>query len=305
MIGKGTVLDTLIAFDHVTCGYDDKAALYDVTLRILSGQFVGLVGPSGSGKTTLLRAIMGLISPAQGNIEVLGQTVRGRTPARVGYVPQLETVDWNFPVTVEEVVLMGRTMRSGIWPWPDRASRAKMHTILQRLGIDELAKRHIRMLSGGQQQRVFLARALLSDPQLLLLDEPTSNVDVRTRDEILHLLADLNRDGIAIVLTTHELNSVATHLPWVICLNKTVIAQGRPNRVFTSEVLSRTFNAEMLVIKQGEMVLVADKPHQFGDLVSGDVTLEQITGEKAPDVALPASNGRAPAHDQAHGGTHD
>ena len=109
---------------------------------------------------------------------------------------------------------MGRTMRSGIWPWPRKEDRARMHAMLDRLGIGDLAKRHIRMLSGGQQQRVFLARALLSDPTLLLLDEPTSNVDVRTRDEILHLLADINREGITVVLTTHELNAVATHLPW-------------------------------------------------------------------------------------------
>lgn len=267
-------MESLITFDHVTCGYDDKAVLDDVTLQILPGQFVGLVGPSGSGKTTLLRAIMGQVGIAQGALQVLGAPVRGHTPTGVGYVPQLETVDWNFPVTVEEVVLMGRTMRSGIWPWPNRESRERMQAVLDRLGIGQLAKRHIRMLSGGQQQRVFLARALLSEPKLLLLDEPTSNVDVRTRDEILHLLADLNREGIAIVLTTHELNSVATHLPWVICLNQTVIAQGRPTNIFTSEVLSRTFNAEMLVIKQGDLMLVADKPHAFGELPVGITELE-------------------------------
>ncbi len=258
-------MNPLISFDHVTCGYEDRPVLHDVTMRILPGQLVGLVGPSGSGKTTMLKAIMGVVTPAHGSVEVLGQVVRGRPQARIGYVPQLETVDWNFPVTVEEVVLMGRTMRSGLLPWANRESRTRMATVLERLGIGHLAKRHIRMLSGGQQQRVFLARALVSDPQILLLDEPTSSVDVRTRDEILHLLADLNREGITILLTTHELNSVASHLPWVICLNKTVIAQGRPSHVFTSEVLSRTFNAEMLVIKQGDLVLVADKPHHFSD----------------------------------------
>ncbi|MBA3944530.1 MAG: metal ABC transporter ATP-binding protein [Herpetosiphonaceae bacterium] len=285
-------MEPLISFNHMTCGYDDQAVLEDITLQIMPGQFVGLVGPSGSGKTTLLRTLMGMVTPAAGSVEVLGQRVQGRAPARIGYVPQLETVDWNFPVTVEEVVLMGRTMRSGIWPWPNRETRAQMATILDQLGIGALAKRHIRMLSGGQQQRVFLARALLSDPKLLLLDEPTSNVDIRTRDEILHLLADINRDGIAVVLTTHELNSVATHLPWVICLNRAVIAQGRPNHIFTTEVLSRTFNAEMMVIKQGDLLLVADRPHGFADLAASNAGLEDIIADARP--------GTRKSHTQTH-----
>jgi zinc/manganese transport system ATP-binding protein/zinc transport system ATP-binding protein len=298
------LMEPLIALDHVTCGYDERAALRDVTLRIMPGQFAGLVGPSGSGKTTLLKTIMGLIAPAHGTVQMLGQPVRGRTPPRVGYVPQLETVDWNFPVTVEEVVLMGRTMRSGIWPWPNREARAQMHRVLDRLGIGALARRHIRSLSGGQQQRVFLARALLSDPQLLLLDEPTSSVDVRTRDEILHLLADLNRDGISIVLTTHELNSVASHLPWVICLNQTVIAQGRPGRIFTSAVLSKTFNAEMLVVRQGDLVLVADKPHRIGDPLLDQRGLEETTLVADPEQALGLMNGDTSAvHEYASRGS--
>ncbi len=291
-------MEPLINFDNVTCGYDDKAVLEDVSFRIMPGQFVGLVGPSGSGKTTLLRTIMGLIRPAAGSVHMLGQLVHGRSAARIGYVPQLETVDWNFPVTVEQVVLMGRTMRSGIWPWPNKETRARMATVLERLGIGELAKRHIRMLSGGQQQRVFLARALLSEPDLLLLDEPTSNVDIRTRDEILHLLADLNRDGIAVLLTTHELNSVATHLPWVICLNKTVIAQGRPSGIFTSDVLSRTFNAEMMVIKQGDLLLVADKPHRFDDLAKSSAGLPDVIA--APRLSKRNGNGLALAASNQH-----
>jgi len=133
--------------------------------------------------------------------------------------------------------------------------------VLSRLGIADLAKRHIRELSGGQQQRVFLARALVSDPKLLLLDEPTSGVDIKTRDDVLHLLSDLNADGVTILMTSHELNAVAAHLPWVICLNRQIVAQGCPEDVFTSEVLSRTYGADIMVVRKDGVTLIGDIPH--------------------------------------------
>ncbi len=136
--------------------------------------------------------------------------------------------------------------------------------ILERLDIGDLAQRHIRNLSGGQQQRVFLARALIGDPDLLVLDEPTSGVDMRTAESILHLLADLNQQGMTILLTTHDLNAAANHLPWVICLNKRVIAQGTPEQVFEEETLNETYQSDMLVIRQNEMIFVQQRPHNHG-----------------------------------------
>src|SRR5207244_9722960 len=135
----------------------------------------------------------------------------------MGYVPQVETVNWYFPVTVREAVLMARLDGRRL-PWSSAEERAEADSVLERLGLGSLGGRHIRELSGGQQQRVFIARALLRRPQLLLLDEPTSGVDVRTRHNVLHLLGDLNADGLAIVLTTHDLNGMAAHLPWLVCL---------------------------------------------------------------------------------------
>jgi zinc/manganese transport system ATP-binding protein/zinc transport system ATP-binding protein len=135
---------------------------------------------------------------------------------------------------------------------------------MSRIGIEHLRRRHIRELSGGQQQRVFLARALVSHPRLLLLDEPTAGVDIKTRDDVLHLLDELNRGGLTIVLTTHELNAVAAHLPWVVCMNGTIIAEGAPERVFTPETLRRVYKAEMNVIVHDGMTLVAEMPHRFG-----------------------------------------
>ena len=136
-----------------------------------------------------------------------------------------------------------------------------MHAILERLGIAEYAQRHIRALSGGQQQRVFLARAMMRDSKLLLLDEPTTGVDIATRDDVLHMLADLNRDGVTIVLTTHELNAVAAHLPYVVCMNRQLIAHGPPEDVFTPEILGRTYNAKMNIVVHDGVRFVAESPH--------------------------------------------
>ena len=136
--------------------------------------------------------------------------------------------------------------------------------LLSRLGIAEYADRHIRQLSGGQQQRVFLARALVAEPRLLLLDEPTSGVDIRTRDEVLHLLDELNHEGITVVLTTHELNAVAAHLPRLVCINRRVIADGPPLRVFTSDLLGQTYGADMPVLEYEGLRIVAERPHRFG-----------------------------------------
>jgi ABC-type Mn2+/Zn2+ transport system ATPase subunit len=239
----------LVALREVRCAYGREVVLDGVTLAVEPGSFVGIVGPSGAGKTSLLRVLLGTLRP------VAGEVAR-RAGLRVGYVPQVETVNWSFPVTVAEVVLMARRRRL---PWAGREERAAAAEVLARLGIAELAHRHIRDLSGGQQQRVFVARALLSRPELLLLDEPTSGVDVRTRHEVLHLLGELNAEGIAVCLTTHDLNGMAAHLPRIVCLNRTVVAEGPPRDVLTPAVLERTYGAPMEVLEHGGMPVVVDR----------------------------------------------
>ena len=139
-----------------------------------------------------------------------------------------------------------------------------MLRLLDRLGIADYRRQHIRNLSGGQQQRVFLARALIRNPRLLILDEPTSGVDIKTRDDILHLLDELNHEGVTVIMTTHELNAVAAHLPWVVCVNRGVVAEGPPSDVYTPEILNRTYNADMTVIHHDGMTLVAETPHFVG-----------------------------------------
>ena len=184
-------------------------------------------------------------------------SVTRRAGLRMAYVPQVETINWSFPVTVRECVLMARVAGRRL-PWASRAERAQVAEVLGRLDIGELADRHIRELSGGQQQRVFIARALLGEPELLLMDEPTSGVDVRLRHEIMHLLDDLNSRGLAIVLTTHDLNGIAAHLPRIVCLNRSVIGDGAPHEVLNADVLERTYGASMQVLEHGGMPVVVD-----------------------------------------------
>lgn len=254
-------MQPLVELRHVTFGYGAEPALEDVSLHLHSGQFAALVGPSGAGKTSLLKLILGVLLPTYGEIFIGGQALNGQPGPQVGYVPQLETVDWNFPVTVEEAVLMGRVRRAGLWPWPSAEDRRRVRMVLERLEIADLARRHIRGLSGGQQQRIFLARALIAEPELLVLDEPTTGVDMRTAENVLHMLAALNRQGITILMTTHDLNAAAAHVPWIICLNRRVIAQGTPEEVFNVATLNETYQGDMLIIRQDGMLFVQQKPH--------------------------------------------
>ncbi len=254
--------ELLVRVERATCAYGTAPVVADVTLDVAEGDFTGVVGPSGAGKTTLLRAMLGTVRPVAG-------TVWRHPGLAVGYVPQLETVDWNFPVTVSEAVLMART-GGRVLPWAGDDEKREVASVLERLGIQALARRHLRQLSGGQLQRVFVARALLRRPQLLLLDEPSSGIDVRTRHELLHLLADLNSDGLAIVLTTHDLNGIAAHLPHVVCLNTQVIGAGPPTRVLTPEVLERTYGAPMDVLDHGGMPVVVDSSRPADNVVPLD-----------------------------------
>ncbi len=243
--------DALIELEKVTCRYGHDPVLVNVDLRVEAGDFLGVVGPSGSGKSTLLKAVAGSVRPIAGR-------VRRRPGLAVGYVPQVETVNWFFPVTVREAVLMARIDGRRL-PWPSKTELAEADGVLDRLGLGDLAGRHIRELSGGQQQRVFIARALLREPDLLLLDEPTSGVDVRTRHDVMHVIHELHHDGLAIVLTTHDLNGIAAHLPSLVCLNREVIAQGAPSRVITPDVLERTYGAPLEVLSHGGMPVVVEQ----------------------------------------------
>ena len=253
-----------IVFEHATLGYGKSIVAEDLTMTIDEGAFVGFVGPSGAGKTTILRAILGAIAPLKGTVAVVGSG-RDRSKVRLGYVPQLETIEWHFPITVRETILMGRTSASGPWPWPRKQDVRDAEDLMEQLGIGSLGFRPLHDLSGGQQQRVFLARALIGSPDLLLLDEPTSGVDVAARADIVDILKDLNDQGMTIVITTHDLNSVAAQIPEVICFNRTVIARGAPLETLTAETLRETFDIEMVVLEHDGLLITAEAPSHVAE----------------------------------------
>ncbi|MCZ6706460.1 MAG: metal ABC transporter ATP-binding protein [Chloroflexi bacterium] len=279
--------EPLVSLHGVTLGYEATVVLRGANCVIQRGEFIGVVGPSGSGKTSLLRAILGQVDIFAGEVE-LHSDARQR-PTRIGYVPQVETVDWNFPITVEQIVLQGRWREMGWRPWAGRQDKALVAQVLERLGIADLRKRSIRALSGGQQQRAFLARALIGDPDLLLLDEPTSGVDIKTRHEVMHLLGELNRAGTSILLTTHDLNAVASHLPRLIALgDNAIIADGPPDAVLTPSVLRQAYGAEMLVLRRGRRLYVVEHPDDEPDLSGGfDPLREEVLQIAEPPASAP------------------
>jgi ABC-type Mn2+/Zn2+ transport system ATPase subunit len=253
---------------QVTAGYGDQPVLTAVDLRVRRGELVGLVGPSGAGKTTLLRLLTAGADRHRGSIRVLGDVVRrGRPGDGIGYVPQLDTIDPAFPLTVRQVVLLGDAATSGRVPWFSRDERRSAAALLERLGLGPVADRPLGELSGGQRQRMMIARALHRRPDLLLLDEPTSGVDPSTRRDLLGLLFELHAEGLTVVLTTHDLNAVATRLPRIVCIaggsasergGSSVVADGAPARVLTPNVLERTYGAPMRIIRDGGRIVVVD-----------------------------------------------
>ncbi|MEX0804690.1 MAG: metal ABC transporter ATP-binding protein [Candidatus Binatia bacterium] len=251
----------LIELCEVVANYGDTPALQDVSLKVWPGQFMAIVGPNGGGKTTLLRTILKMVPVTRGEILMRGEKLRKSSLERIGYVPQLETIDWNFPITVEEVISMGFFHKNRWFRGSNPEEKKKLEDVMARLNLTGLGNRHIRELSGGQQQAVFLGRALLGDPRLILLDEPTSGLDIRSRDDVIHFLHEINHSGVAIVITAHDLNWVAAHLPWAVCLNRRLIAQGRPHQVFNAGVLKDTYRGEMVVFHHDGMVMIGERPH--------------------------------------------
>lgn len=232
-----------LSVDNATVTYrNGHTALKDATFSLPSGTITALVGVNGSGKSTLFKAIMGFVNLARGEISVFGEPVaKALKKNMVAYVPQSEDVDWNFPVLVEDVVMMGRYGHMGMMRIPKRADHEAVTAALARVNMTEYRKRQIGELSGGQKKRVFLARALAQDSKLILLDEPFTGVDIKTEDQIIELLRSLREEGRIMLVSTHNLGSVPEFCDRTVLLKRTVLAYGFTEDTFTQENLEKTF----------------------------------------------------------------
>ena len=250
-----------LSIHDMTVAYDRKPVLWDVDLDIPSGQLVCIVGPNGAGKSTLLKACLDLVPRLSGDVKFWGDSM-ARSRARVAYVPQRESVDWDFPVSALDVVAMGTYRRLG-WCRPvGRRQRAAAMAAVERVGLVDVSDRQISQLSGGQQQRVFLARALVQDPDLFLMDEPFSSVDASTEEAILKVMRELRETGKTVVCVHHDLQTVRESFDWVVMLNMRAVAAGPVEEVFTLENLRRTYGGRLTLLDQAAMAL--GQAHQSG-----------------------------------------
>ncbi|HET6445801.1 MAG TPA: metal ABC transporter ATP-binding protein [candidate division Zixibacteria bacterium] len=235
-------------------------ALTDLTFRINPGEQVAVVGPNGAGKSTLIKLVAGIIQPTSGSVEVYGTGPDGHIC--IGYVPQRSQIDFSFPVTVEEVVMMGRVGKIGLFRWPKSRDWSVVHESLSRVFASDLSKRQIGELSGGQQQRVFIARALAQEAEILLLDEPLAGLDIPSQEAIFEILEGLSPDNVTVMLATHDLELAADRFDRVMLLNKRLIAFDRPSVVLTPEYLMSAYSGHLHRINGEEgPILLTDECH--------------------------------------------
>ena len=235
-----------LEFDHVTVAYNGKPVLDDITFDVPHGAQVAIVGPNGAGKSTLFKALVNLLPLSSGQIRIHGQSL-DRHQDCVAYIPQREEVDWRFPVTVWDVVMMGRLSQYGWFGRPSKRDQQLVAEKLEGMGISALAHQTIGELSGGQQQRVFLARALAQEPHVLLMDEPFTGVDVTTQEATLNLLTTLRKESVTVMVSTHDLSLAARRFDFTALLNHKLIAFGSPEQVFTPEHITTAFSQVMYV----------------------------------------------------------
>lgn len=252
------VKNALIEVHDLTVSYYKKPVLWNIDLNLPSGQVIGIIGPNGAGKSTLLKAIMGLVPLDSGVIKIFGEPLH-KVRAKVSYVPQRESVDWDFPTSVLDVVIMGRYTRIGLFRRPSKADQEMAMQCLRDVGIDQLANRQISQLSGGQQQRVFLARALAQEAQLYLMDEPFIGVDATTEKTTVNLLRSLAKQGKSIIVVHHDLQTATNYFDWAILLNMRLIAIGPVSEVFNTTLLQETYGGKLTILSQVSELLKSEE----------------------------------------------
>lgn len=254
----------IIRFVHATFGFPGTVALRDMTLEIFDGEFLGVIGPNGSGKTTLCRAILGLLPPLSGHLHIFDcscEALRCHHRARIGYLPQKGVLDRNFPVTVLEAVMMGRYGALGLLKRPGKTDRQIALDALEKVGMADHQDNALGLLSGGQQQRVMIARTLAQQPEVLLLDEPTTGIDLATQHSVLDLIRQLHRDlRLTVLFVTHDINLISPHVDRLLLLKGRIVAAGPSEEVLRPEVLQQVYEKDLVISEHG-MVMVRDYHH--------------------------------------------
>ena len=243
-----------IQIHDMTIAYHKKPVLWDVDLDVPEGVLVGIIGPNGAGKSTMIKAVMDLVPKASGWVKIYDRPYDQMRSA-IGYVPQRESVDWDFPINALDVVLMGRYGHVGWMRRPGAEDKRIAREALEKVGMGEFAERQISQLSGGQQQRVFLARALAQDARIYMMDEPFAGVDAATEKAIIDILIALRREGKTILVVHHDLQTVTEYFDWVIMLNMRVVAAGPTCDVFTNENLQKTYGGRLTVLSQAAQAI--------------------------------------------------
>lgn len=253
--------DLALEVRDLSVSYGERPVLTRASLSVPRGSMLGVVGPNGGGKSTLLKGILGIAPVSSGEVEVAGKKVDRKSRRLIGYVPQREDVDWKFPVSAFDVVMMGRVPSMGIFRRPSADDKKLVWKALSDVGMAELAEKQIGEFSGGQQQRIFLARALAQGAEVLLLDEPVSGVDAPSQHEVFDLLRGLQNEGKTIVVTTHDLSCVAERFDLALLLNRRVVAVGKPEEVFTPEILNETYESHLMILKVGDRTVAIEDTH--------------------------------------------
>jgi ABC-type Mn2+/Zn2+ transport system ATPase subunit len=253
----------VIEVKDVTVLREELVVLDSVSLTVSKGEFTAIVGPNGSGKTTLIKAVLGLVKPDRGEILVFGVPANklGEQRSKIGYVPQIFDIDLNFPITVFETVLMGTYGRIGIGRRPKQEDREAAMAALEKVGVADLKDRSLARLSGGQRQRVFIARALADCPELLVLDEPTTGVDVATTGSLYSLLRQLKNEGVTIVLVSHDIGVVAAYIDTIACLNSSLVAHCKPDEAVCTQALTEMYGGHAAFLHHGESPHIVVEEH--------------------------------------------
>jgi ABC-type Mn2+/Zn2+ transport system ATPase subunit len=255
----------IIRFDHASFGFPGVIALQDISLSINTGEFIGVIGPNGSGKTTLCKAVLGLMAPVEGHLHIFDcacDELRCHHRAKIGYLPQKGVVDRNFPVTVLETVMMGRYGALGLLKRPSKQDREIARQALTHVGMDTHKDTALGHLSGGQQQRVFIARALAQQPKVLLLDEPTTGLDITTQHNVIELVEHLHDElGLTVLLITHDINMIRSRVDRLVLLKTRLFAAGPPGEVLKPDILSEVYGKD-LVITEHDTIIVEDYHHR-------------------------------------------